>query len=88
MTLGEKLKYLREVEGSLRGWGRPMKQQEIVLRAQFYSAVEIDLWFCVVEFPAEDKAGSNIDLPPGQGTDADLPQADVVVSWSIFLTPG
>jgi hypothetical protein len=30
MTLGEKLKYLREVEGSLRGLGRPMKQQEIV----------------------------------------------------------
>jgi hypothetical protein len=30
MTLGEKLKYLREVEGSLRGLGRPMKQQEVV----------------------------------------------------------
>lgn len=30
MTLGEKLKYLRDVEGSLRGLGRPMKQQEIV----------------------------------------------------------
>jgi hypothetical protein len=30
VRLGEKLKYLREVEGSLRGLGRPMKQQEIV----------------------------------------------------------
>lgn len=30
MKLGEKLKYLREVEGSLRGFGRPMKQQEVV----------------------------------------------------------
>ena len=30
MTLGEKLRYLREVEGSLRGLGRPMHQSEIV----------------------------------------------------------
>jgi hypothetical protein len=30
MKLGEKLRYLREVEGSLRGLGRPMKQQEVV----------------------------------------------------------
>ena len=30
MTLGEKLKYLREVEGNLRGLRRPMKQQEVV----------------------------------------------------------
>src|SRR6202453_4232603 len=30
MTLGEKLRYLREVEGSLRELGRPMTQQEIV----------------------------------------------------------
>ncbi|MBZ5722606.1 MAG: helix-turn-helix domain-containing protein [Acidobacteriia bacterium] len=30
MKLGEKLRYLREVEGSLRGLGRPMTQQEIV----------------------------------------------------------
>ena len=30
MTLGEKLRYLREVEGTLRGLGRPMTQQEIV----------------------------------------------------------
>jgi len=30
MTLGEKLRYLREVEGSLRGFGRAMTQQEIV----------------------------------------------------------
>jgi transcriptional regulator with XRE-family HTH domain len=30
MTLGAKLKYLREVEGTLRGLGRAMTQQEIV----------------------------------------------------------
>ena len=31
MTLGEKIRYLREVEGSLRGLGRPMTQQDLVL---------------------------------------------------------
>jgi len=31
MKLGEKIRYLREVEGSLRGLGRPMTQQEVVL---------------------------------------------------------
>jgi transcriptional regulator with XRE-family HTH domain len=30
MTLGEKIRYLRDVEGSLRGLGRPMSQQELV----------------------------------------------------------
>ncbi len=30
MTLGEKIRYLREVEGSLRGMNRPMTQQELV----------------------------------------------------------
>src|SRR5882672_3045599 len=30
MTLAEKLRYLREVEGSLRGLSRPMTQQELV----------------------------------------------------------
>jgi transcriptional regulator with XRE-family HTH domain len=30
MTLGEKIRYLREVEGSLRGMGRAMSQQELV----------------------------------------------------------
>jgi transcriptional regulator with XRE-family HTH domain len=29
MTLGEKIRYLREVEGSLRGLGRPLTQQEL-----------------------------------------------------------
>ena len=29
--MGEKIRYLREVEGSLRGLGRPMTQQEIVV---------------------------------------------------------
>jgi transcriptional regulator with XRE-family HTH domain len=30
MKLAEKIRYLREVEGSLRGMGRPMTQQELV----------------------------------------------------------
>src|ERR1700675_1898084 len=30
MTLGEKIRYLREVEGSLRGMNRPMTQQELM----------------------------------------------------------
>src|SRR5215471_14533496 len=30
MKLGEKIRYLREVEGSLRGLGRPMTQWELV----------------------------------------------------------
>ena len=30
MMLGEKIRYLREVEGSLRDLGRPMTQQEVV----------------------------------------------------------
>jgi transcriptional regulator with XRE-family HTH domain len=30
MTLAEKIRYLREVEGSLRGMNRPMTQQELV----------------------------------------------------------
>src|SRR6185295_416477 len=30
MTLGAKLRYLREIEGTLRGLGRAMTQQEIV----------------------------------------------------------
>jgi transcriptional regulator with XRE-family HTH domain len=30
MTLGEKIRYLREVEGALRGLGRDMTQQEVV----------------------------------------------------------
>ena len=29
MTLGEKLRYLREVEGTLRGFGRGMTQSEV-----------------------------------------------------------
>lgn len=34
MTLGQKLRYLREVEGSLRGLGRPMTQLEVVRAAK------------------------------------------------------
>src|SRR5881394_3386386 len=30
MTLGNKIRYLREVEGALRGQGREMTQQEVV----------------------------------------------------------
>jgi transcriptional regulator with XRE-family HTH domain len=30
MTLAEKIRYLREVEGSLRGFDRPLTQQELV----------------------------------------------------------
>jgi transcriptional regulator with XRE-family HTH domain len=30
MKLGQKIRYLREVEGSLRGFDRPMTQQELV----------------------------------------------------------
>jgi transcriptional regulator with XRE-family HTH domain len=30
MTLGEKIRYLREMEGTLRGLGRAMTQQEVV----------------------------------------------------------
>lgn len=30
MKLGDKIRYLREVEGSLRGFGRPMNQVELV----------------------------------------------------------
>ena len=30
MQLGEKIRYLREVEGSLRGLGRPMTQLEVI----------------------------------------------------------
>src|SRR5258706_55300 len=30
MTLGDKIRYLREVEGALRGFGRDMTQQEVV----------------------------------------------------------
>lgn len=34
MSLGEKIRYLREVEGTLRGLGREMTQQEIVRAIQ------------------------------------------------------
>ena len=34
MNLAEKLRYLREVEGSLRGFGRPMTQLELVRAVQ------------------------------------------------------
>ena len=30
MKLGEKIRYLREVEGTLRGLGRAMTQQEVI----------------------------------------------------------
>src|SRR5246500_5668128 len=36
MTLGEKIRYLREVEGSLREFGRPMTQSSRTLLARFF----------------------------------------------------
>src|SRR6201998_4744935 len=41
MTLGEKIRYLREVEGSLRGLERPMTQQELMkaIRAETGKAI-------------------------------------------------
>src|ERR1700756_4292769 len=36
MTLGEKIRYLREVEGSLREFGRPMTQSSRTLLAKFF----------------------------------------------------
>jgi transcriptional regulator with XRE-family HTH domain len=41
MKLGEKLRYLREVEGSLRGMGRAMTQQELVraIKAELKSSM-------------------------------------------------
>lgn len=35
MTLGEKVRYLREVEGALRGLGRELTQQEVVRAMKF-----------------------------------------------------
>jgi transcriptional regulator with XRE-family HTH domain len=34
MKLGEKIRYLRSVEGTVRGWGREMTQQEVVRAIQ------------------------------------------------------
>ena len=41
MKLGEKIRYLREIEGSLRGLDRAMTQQELVraIRAEMDTAV-------------------------------------------------
>jgi len=41
MKLGEKIRYLREVEGSLRGLGRPMTQQELVkaIRQELHQSI-------------------------------------------------
>jgi transcriptional regulator with XRE-family HTH domain len=41
MTLGEKIRYLREVEGSLRGLNRPLTQQELMkgVRAETGKAI-------------------------------------------------
>jgi transcriptional regulator with XRE-family HTH domain len=41
MKLGEKLRYLREVEGTLRGLGREMTQQEIVRAVRHESGKSI-----------------------------------------------
>jgi transcriptional regulator with XRE-family HTH domain len=41
MKLGEKIRYLREVEGSLRELGRPMTQQEVVraVKAELHKSI-------------------------------------------------
>jgi transcriptional regulator with XRE-family HTH domain len=41
MKLGEKIRYLREVEGSLRGLARPMTQQELVkaIRRELHQSI-------------------------------------------------
>src|SRR5687767_14248882 len=41
MTLGEKVRYLREVEGALRGLNRAMTQQELVraIKAELRSSI-------------------------------------------------
>ncbi len=41
MTLGEKIKYLREMEGTLRGLGRAMTQQEVVTAIKAESGASI-----------------------------------------------
>jgi transcriptional regulator with XRE-family HTH domain len=41
MTLGAKLRYLREIEGALRGLGREMTQQEIVRSIKKHSGQAI-----------------------------------------------
>jgi transcriptional regulator with XRE-family HTH domain len=41
MTLGEKLRYLRQMEGTLRGLGREMTQQEVVraIRKEIHGSI-------------------------------------------------
>ena len=39
MKLGEKIRYLREVEGSLRGLGRPMQNQLLQVKTQVAIAI-------------------------------------------------
>ncbi len=53
MKLGEKIRYLREVEGSLRGLGRPMTQLELV------RAMREELGKGRSEKGRADKSGSN-----------------------------
>ena len=47
MKLGEKIRYLREVEGSLRGLGRPMTQLELVRAIEEFDVDAVDPAACV-----------------------------------------
>jgi transcriptional regulator with XRE-family HTH domain len=46
MTLGEKIRYLREMEGALRGLGREMTQQEVVraLKRELKQSISQSYW--------------------------------------------
>src|ERR1700733_6398230 len=69
MKLGEKIRYLREVEGSLRGLGRAMTQQELVrairdemgkgnsISQSYFSQIENGARRCFLVL------GANLDTP-------------------------
>ena len=44
MTLGAKIRYLREVEGTLRGLGRAMTQQEVVRAVKKELGKSLEIW--------------------------------------------
>lgn len=60
MTLGEKLKHLRQVEGELRGLGRPMTKAEVLraMRSQQGEAVS-HAYLCQLE------SGARTHMSPG-----------------------
>ncbi len=60
MTLGEKLQHLRQVEGELRGLGRPMTKAEVLraMRAELSESVS-HAYLCQLEL------GSRTHMSPG-----------------------